>query len=711
MIGHPSSVTLNRYQDGELSPRKRARVAGHLAGCQVCRGRIQEWRAAATAIREGAIPELPADLFERIQSRRASGERMILPVGDPPRPRRERRSIVAAAAMIAGLVIGYLAIVTTPELRADASELRLTPAAPAPGEQVHAEYRASSLLSGHDRLVLRARYRTETDDYIGSGTHGVITELEKGGDGVFRGSFRLPDSVVYAIFAVADPEAKRVDSNGRRGWDLLVHAADGRPLPAALSQKMHDLTTRNWEQAYETARTAADLYPERVESWYILSFFEQAVMGEAGVDSLARTHRERLLRLHDALATRPAVAGDDAGYLFFYAIQVGDTVISDHWRERLEKEHPAHPLAVQNRVVSLLRKHWGEPAPVLAEMERMWDEIGPVHVQQGDHGYGAARRLGDPETIRRWADRYLHFRPSDALWVATTLGEVPELREEAKRRLRQEIRRLTALRSEERELFSTAEDQHRQTQHELRSHYGALGRTLVANGATRAALDTLALAVATGWDTRLFRDVAEARFAAGDPAGALELWARVAVDPATSEAFPDSVRAHTGGGFDEARWLALTDRARGTMRNEVLADATRRSVRGRVRLVDVEGRTQSLDDLSGGRPAVVVFLSRGCGPAIEALPEIDRIAKRLSARGVRLVTVIQEKPDAEIRALFAERGLSLPVFHDSHRDAARAFEQYGTPQYFVLDETGRIRFEYTSLDALERQVAVLAPSA
>ena len=710
MIRHPGTDAIHQYLGDELDPRSRARVAAHLADCSACRSKVQGWRAVSREIREGPVPPPAPDLFDRIVARRAAGERVILPLAGSERPRRDRQWISVVAAVVVALVVGSGVFFRAPELTADASELSLFPARPAAGEQIRAEYRASALLSGHDRLVLRARYRTRHDDGITrNGWHTVATELGRGRDGIFRGSFRLPDSVVYAVFAVEDSTAGVVDSNSRSGWELLVRGQDGRPLFEALEQKKHDLAGRNWEEAHATARTAAELYPERAQSWYQLHVFQSALLGETGMDSLRAGHQDRLRRLHGMLAGSRGVSGEEAGGMFFYAWAVGDTVTRDFWRDRLAREHPDHPFTVQNRIVfGLGRMRWTDPARFLAEMERMWEKIGPVHVHQGDLGFGAARDAGDPEAVRRWADRYLHFRPHDVRWVATRLTEIPALRGEGMRRLRAEIQRTAAGRRDDRPLFATAEHQWRQDQLELHSLYGALGKALLASGQTQAGLDTLALAVAGGWDLDLFREAADARLAAGDTSGAVELWARMAVDPGASPALQDSLRSRMGLRAGTEHWRALTAAARGVMRREVLADATTKTVRGTVRLLDGAGKEHSLAELAGGEPTLVIFWSRFCGYALDAVPEIERVAKRLHSRGVRVVTITPEKPSADLRAAIVARGLTLPVYHDTRGDATRAFASSGTPQYFVLDETGRIRFEYSPLAAVERQVAALS---
>ncbi len=49
----------------------------------------------------------------------------------------------------------------------------------------------------------------------------------------------------------------------------------------------------------------------------------------------------------------------------------------------------------------------------------------------------------------------------------------------------------------------------------------------------------------------------------------------------------------------------------------------------------------------------------------------------------------------------------MEVLYDRQGETARALNSWGTPQYFVLDGSGRLRFAYTSLDDVPRQLAAL----
>jgi len=105
----------------------------------------------------------------------------------------------------------------------------------------------------------------------------------------------------------------------------------------------------------------------------------------------------------------------------------------------------------------------------------------------------------------------------------------------------------------------------------------------------------------------------------------------------------------------------------------------------------------------------VVFWSRHCGPALEQLPDIIRLSAALEARGARLVLVTEEQRSPDLTRFLAERAPGLELYHDQWRDATIAFQSWGTPQYFVVDSDGRLRFEYSELDDVLRQLEAVSP--
>ena len=709
LLLHPSERTLKEFADAAIAPGRRRRTSSHLARCVACREKVTFIRLVKAEAQNLPSPRARDELLERIHARLQAGDEVILPVADPIAPRRLLR-LVAAAAAIALLVLAIRLVGRAPRLEAGATqgELRFAPAGPTPGQRVSVEYRSAANLSQEERLVLRARYRTPRDEAYNSGMRQVAAvELTREGD-VFRGSITLPDSVVYAVFAVEDLEGHRVDDNGRKLWELLVSDTTGRPEFDALEQRENDLMGRNWQLAYETARRATTLYPQRIETWLTLLFFEKAVLGEAGSDSLLREHRARFHQFDGQLANTRHLPADQLGWMFWYAVYVGDTARQAYWRGRLSHEAPTSPLAVQNRAIDIGNEYRDAPLNALAALDRLWQQVGPAHKYLVNIGFSIAQRAGTPEAIARWAARDLLMIPGDQTWVASVLTRYAPLREDGMRRLRGQLAILKARHDTWRPLDRSVDEQLLANQTQMRGIFASLGDALVASGQVHPGLDTLSLATRDGWDTDLFKRVAAVKLLAGDTVGAGRLFALVAADPAASESYADSARRMLGESVSVTEWERQIGDARQEMRTRVLAQVTEKTLPSGVRVSGNDGNALDLHSLAAGHVTLVVFWSRFCGPALEDLPGLQQLSARLAGFGARIVTITDDKPSAEGQAFLSRKGLTFPVYYDAWREASRAFNQWGTPQYFVLDESANVRFQYTSLDrALAEAVSLL----
>ncbi len=660
------------------------------------------------------LPTVPAspELLKRIQERLAAGEHVILPLADPPVSAQPMWRVAAAIGLLLAAGAGLWFVWPTATLTAGdiQGELTFTPATPRAGATVQVTYRAPSTLDGHDRLILRARYRSARDDaYQRTTRQAVAAQLTRAEGGLFRTNIRWPDSVVYAAFAVEDADGRIVDSNGRRLWELLVHDSEGRPTFDALKQRENDMMGRNWEEGYETARQLATLYPDRVDTWSNLFFYEKYVLGQSHLDSALDGHRNRLKAFHDRLARRVSLTGDDLGDMFWYAMDVGDSVREAFWRSRLEREAPTSPLAVQNRALAIGARAWKDKDSVraLADLDRLWDEAGPAHGNLVIVGWSMAQRVGDSAGLVRWADHYLVMNPRDSSWIATGLTRYPALREEGMQRLRRDLLALQIPNDSRRALERTVEEQRAVDAASARQILVALGDALVASGRTAAGLDTLRLAVRDGWDVALFRRVAQIQLSVGDTTGALRLLGLVAADPATEGWSRDSLRQVTGIPIDSASWARLLQDSRSETRRRLLDMAVRRGLPPDVRVARAGGSAARLDTLTHGRVTFVAFWSRHCGPSLEELPALERLSARLRKQGVAIVTITDERVSDDLQRFFAEKKLTFPVYADAWREASRAFSQWGTPSYFVLDADGLVRFEDRELNHIPAEVAVL----
>jgi hypothetical protein len=506
---------------------------------------------------------------------------------------------------------------------------------------------------------------------------------------------------------VEDTLANHVDDNGGRNWEVLTHDAAGSPSYDALHQRINDLMGRSWEQGYATSKRLTELYPHRFDAWAMRAFFERALFGEARGDSVGRPHVATMDSLAAAARLRPQLTASEIGSIYFDRVvrarsrkgaTAADTADAAYWLNRLQHEHPGHMQLAQYYALRITPDEWKHPAAILDTLELVYPRFVPMHTPGGSLIQSAMRavKLGrDDAAYRRWSERSagLGGYGDSAYRLARALVKRPSLRREGEAALRRLLGSSSAmfvgmrsLEEDRRSYLQRAEDGRHVALAEL-------GRALIADGHTRAGLDTLGLAANGSWDPALFENLLAAYAAAGDSTGMQAMRVRLAVDPRTPE---DSIGAMTISGrarLGSARWDSLTNVAKGEMHARVLDRAFVHSLRGTPSLAGEDGRMRALRDLTGGRPAAVIFWSRDCGWAIEALPTIAQVAARMTREGKQVVFVVDERPSAELKQYLTSRHWSLPIYYDTRREMQDAFSKFGTPSYYVIDGSGRIRFD------------------
>jgi hypothetical protein len=122
MRPHVSAETLARYRQGDLSPRRSARIGAHLSDCARCSELNEDLGGVTTLLASVHPPPVPDDLTARIQSALATEAARRVAV--PAAPRRRGRlarlpsmgpkfalGAVAAAAAVVILGVGMFEIV------------------------------------------------------------------------------------------------------------------------------------------------------------------------------------------------------------------------------------------------------------------------------------------------------------------------------------------------------------------------------------------------------------------------------------------------------------------------------------------------------------------------------------------------------------------------------------------------------------------------
>jgi peroxiredoxin len=115
-------------------------------------------------------------------------------------------------------------------------------------------------------------------------------------------------------------------------------------------------------------------------------------------------------------------------------------------------------------------------------------------------------------------------------------------------------------------------------------------------------------------------------------------------------------------------------------------------------LPDAEGRTVTLDPAAHAA-TVLVFTANGCPYARAWHDRIQQVARDCAARDVAVLQVVsnddadhpEDAPDA-MRARVANGDFAGPLLHDRDQSVAQAYGATATPEVFVLDRDGVVRY-------------------
>jgi len=113
-----------------------------------------------------------------------------------------------------------------------------------------------------------------------------------------------------------------------------------------------------------------------------------------------------------------------------------------------------------------------------------------------------------------------------------------------------------------------------------------------------------------------------------------------------------------------------------------------------IRLPDSAGQVQAWDQLRGGRATVVVFLGTECPLVRLYLPKLATLAREMEAQQIRLIGVDANAQDSaeEIATLARDYPLGFPLLRDADGKLADLLGAERTPEVFVLDDQGTVRY-------------------
>lgn len=117
-------------------------------------------------------------------------------------------------------------------------------------------------------------------------------------------------------------------------------------------------------------------------------------------------------------------------------------------------------------------------------------------------------------------------------------------------------------------------------------------------------------------------------------------------------------------------------------------------------LPDTDGRVHRLSELTATGPVVVVFTCNHCPYALAWHDRLVAVARDYADRGVRMLAINPNDADRYPRdspqamRTRVENGEfdGVPYLRDESQDVARAYDAKTTPDVFVLDAAGLLRY-------------------
>jgi peroxiredoxin len=484
---------------------------------------------------------------------------------------------------------------------------------------------------------------------------------------------------------------------------VMVHGRDGRPTLQAMTARLRDLERRDWGEAYAVSKRMTDMYPDSAQSWAIRYSFEVSLFDR---DSVLAVHRTQFERLESASSGTRGVDPDAVAWLGLYALALGDLGRGEMWIRKSLNRDPHGHAAIEGQMVLWSHASIGQPKAVLSKLDSLWNSSTPKSKSIANLGWQVATEAHDLESGRKWMERYLYLHPEEALAMAPRAyrmsggaGTVGDWIEDYVANLRT-VDGMRPLGVNEAEYT-------RQEAERLQVFLATVATDAWRGGDLERAGRLAAAAVGLAWESPALLDLSDVLIAAGHTEAGINALVRAAADPATNEAA--TMRALEISATHVETWKNNSAAANDHLHDYVMDGAVVRYIDLNLSLKAASG-TYSLAKLRGNDATVLAFMSRLCAPAIEQMPRLSTLAGELAKIGAKLLVIDIDNTN-QLTAYAQMLDFPLDILVD-HTGAARAqIKSSATPDFFVLDSHGRVRFEHSRPDAILRQVASIQADA
>jgi thiol-disulfide isomerase/thioredoxin len=129
------------------------------------------------------------------------------------------------------------------------------------------------------------------------------------------------------------------------------------------------------------------------------------------------------------------------------------------------------------------------------------------------------------------------------------------------------------------------------------------------------------------------------------------------------------------------------------------AQTARASSLPAIALTTLDGKSERLESVLAGRPALVSLWATWCAACASEQPALDRLRAQAEKLGAAVVSVAVGEPHDKVAAQVRWRGLAGAQLVDEQFQFADALGQRRVPATLVVDRAGRITFVGGALDA------------
>lgn len=695
---HPTELSLSRFADGDLPPRRLRRIGRHVERCESCREYVRfihELGDVARELKGEHAPDVSA-LADAVIRRRRAGERgSAADVSRRTRPdrtgsdraaagraadRRRRAEAIAAGLALVAVTAGYLLL--APSAAATRGELTFEPATAAPGATVPVVYSPAYFLADEDSLRLRAevRQRDVEADGVRRTTVPRTVTLHRDDEGQFRGALPVEERDLFAVAAVEDFEGADLDTNFGRLWDLYLEHEDGGPTMAALESHFRVLEDHNWVMAVKWAERLIEEQPDHPLGW-ALRYWHMSNGGAGTVpDSVRQVHRQKLDELIGRAGPNP-----DPGvlvWLSWYARHLREATMRDSLLGELARVVPNHPAAADRRVAEAANELGFGSATLVARLEELWAAGGPATELLVRTGVEAAAAAGRTEALDTWLDRGLRHRDVDAAELADDLKPHDHAVAWRANLLRKSLADLEARHDERRPLRISSNEYESDRRAAILRREIELAGALADAGDEAEAADLYRKAADQAWRPEDIQPYVDFLLTRGDTTVALSSIGLLMADPVSG----DSARARYSHVI-EARIEdpePFVARARTELKRRLLAALPiDRKLRGDTRLALPTGEELTAGGYFGHGPTVLLLWDSRLPHEWRRLTTFKELASREGARGgtIRAAVVV---PPTEARLAALGAG-GLPLVVDPAYELVAQVGVRTVPSFAVVD--------------------------